>query len=42
MWGGYLASLPALGAPGAYIVMGLTVLALSAGVIVRFPHLRRL
>ncbi|MSQ09543.1 MAG: MFS transporter [Dehalococcoidia bacterium] len=42
MWGGYLASLPALGAPGAYVIMGLTVLALSAGVIVRFPHLRRL
>jgi len=42
MWGGYLASLPALGAPGAYVAMGLTVLALSAGVIVRFPHLRRL
>lgn len=42
MWGGYLASLPALGAPGAFLVMGLTVIALSAGVIVRFPHLRRL
>lgn len=42
LWGGYLASLPLLGPPGAYAVMGLTVVALSSVVMVRFPHLRRL
>lgn len=42
MWGGFLASLPALGAPGAFAIMGATVILLSTSAVLRFPHLRRL
>ncbi len=42
MWGGYLASIPSLGAPGAYAVMGFSVVALTLMVVLRFPHVRRL
>lgn len=41
-WAGFLASLPALGAPGAYTIMGITVVVLASGAALRFPHLRRL
>ena len=41
-WAGFLASLPSLGAPGAFTVMGITVVVLASGASLRFPHLRRL
>lgn len=41
-WAGFLASLPMFGAAGAYLIMGLTTVAMAAGLNLKFPTVRRL
>ncbi len=42
MWAGFLASVPSLGAPGAFAIMGITVIVLSTTAALKFPHLRKI